>query len=85
MKKTYSYNEFSSRICERKSCNTKLKKRRVEEHNDTLCYKCNLRAKLKTGKWANAIGKLRRAGLISRHQAEAAKAKIQQQAGTCPV
>ena len=63
MKKSYKFNELSDQICQGKNCNTKLKMRRVVEHNDTLCYKCNLRAKLRQGAWANHIGKLKRAGL----------------------
>ena len=83
MKKSYKHNEFSDRICEKKNCITKLKRRRVEEHKDTLCYKCNIIDKLKTGKWNNYAGKLRRAGLISRQQADTQPKKYQQ-AGTCP-
>jgi hypothetical protein len=44
MKKGYKHNELSDRVCEAKGCNKRLKKRRVEEHNDSLCFDCNQRA-----------------------------------------
>ena len=83
MKKSYKHNHLSDRICEKKSCNTRLKKRRVEEHNDTVCYKCWLKSQLRLGRWNNYTGKLRRAGLINRQQADT-QIKKQHPAGTCP-
>ena len=63
MKKSYKFNELSDQICQRKSCTRKLKKRRVEEHGDTLCYKCYLISKMNDGHWNYHPGKLKRAGL----------------------
>lgn len=64
MKKSYKFNELSGQVCQGKDCGTRLKQRRVEEHGDTLCYKCHVRKGLKAGKWNNHIGKLKKAGLV---------------------
>ena len=69
MKKSYRFNELSNQVCQGKSCQRLLKKRRVEEHGDTLCYACNLKAKLKDGSWANHPNKLRKAGILQEEAA----------------
>ena len=63
MKKSYKFNEPSDQVCQGKHCFTKLKMRRVVEHNDTLCYKCWLKSQLRLGRWNGHIGKMKRAGL----------------------
>lgn len=64
MKKSYKFNELSEQVCQGKGCGKRLKKRRVEEYGDTLCFKCYVREGLKAGKWNNHINKLRKAGLV---------------------
>ena len=43
MKKSHKSSEFSDRVCEVKGCDKRLKLRRVEEHDDKLCYDCHQR------------------------------------------
>jgi hypothetical protein len=64
VKKSYKFNELSDVVCQGKGCDRKLKKRRVEGHGDTLCFKCHIRAGLRSRKWNNHISKLRKAGLV---------------------
>ena len=64
MKKSYKFNELSNEVCQGKGCDKRLKQRRVEEHGDTLCFKCHVRAGLRSGKWNNHINKLRKADLV---------------------
>lgn len=50
MKKSYKQNEFSDQICQGKNCRRRLKRRRVEEHNDTHCYRCHQKKLKAAGK-----------------------------------
>ncbi len=64
MKKSYKHNDHSDQTCKGKGCGRPLKRRRVEEHSDELCYRCWIKSKLRMGKWNNHPGKQRRAGLL---------------------
>ena len=73
MKKSYKNDEFSEQVCQGKNCKRRLKRRRVEDHNDTLCYKCNIVSKLNLGRWNWHPGKIKRAGLQVLNVKSAAK------------
>lgn len=43
MKKSWSFDVLSDRVCDSPGCHRRLKLRRVVEHKDAYCYKCNQR------------------------------------------
>ena len=49
-KKSASHNELSGQICQGSKCRRRLKKRRLEEHGDTLCYRCHQKKLKATGR-----------------------------------
>ena len=50
MKKSARADELSDNVCEGHKCNRRLKKRRVEEYDDTLCYRCHQKKLRATGR-----------------------------------
>jgi len=50
MKKNYKYDDLSDKVCAGRHCTRALKKRRVEVHGDTLCYRCSQKNKRRLGK-----------------------------------
>jgi superfamily II helicase len=50
MKKGYKFDDLSDKVCETKGCYRLLKRRRVEVHDDTICYRCSQKKLRSLGK-----------------------------------
>jgi len=50
MKKSHAFNVLSDQVCAVHGCRRKLKLRRVQEHSDTLCYRCQQKKRKASGR-----------------------------------